>query len=811
MKISRSFLLILTLLVSVTLFADTNMRVYGYVFNGDREPAEYVTIQVLGGSVGTVSRSDGYYLLEFSIADTATIKFSFVGFEPYYYKVSTKQQRVQKMVYLNESSVSLKAAEISAYRDQLTSSDQLDLSKLQNMPDVSGGGIESIISTYAGVSAGNELSSQYSVRGGSYDENSVYVNDIEIYRPLLIRSGQQEGLSFINPELVSSVSFSAGGFESKYGDKMASVLDIKYKKPKKFEASISGSLLGASAYVGQISKNKKFTQIHGVRYKSTNYVLGSLAAKGIYDQRFFDYQTYMTYDFTSKWEFSVLGNFSQNSYNYIPDSLSQSYTLPSEDGVPTTNNLRVYFDGQEKDLFQTFFGAATLKYKPNKKLLLSILGSAFNTEEEISYDIAGAYWLGEVAGDDNTINTESTVGVGSYLDFARNKLRATVKNLSHKGKYFAKKNELEWGLSFQQELINDKIDEFQIRDSAGYSLPYNPDIISLYYNLNDESELSTYRYQAHLQDAFKFGHFSFVGGVRASYWTFNKEFLISPRMTIAYQPDWKQDFVFRFATGVYYQSPFYKEIRDTIVDNQRNVTVHLNNDIKAQRSLHFVLGSDYRFHWVERPFKFSAEVYYKPADRVTTYTVDNVKIVYSGENDAVAYTAGIDLKLFGEFVPGTDSWVNLSIMQSKEDRLEDEYGYISRPNEQRYVFSTFFQDFFPGFPKYKVHLKFIWADGLPYWAPNAEHKPKTTSRTRTYKRVDIGTTRSLVKGDFRWLDKTNVFHLVRNIKLGFEVFNLLDFENVESHYWVTDINSKQHAVPSTLTGRRFNIRVSLGF
>lgn len=803
-----SYILLLSfLLFSATVFAETEMRVYGYVFNAEREPSEYVTIQVVGTEIGAISRSDGYYELDFNIEDTATIKFSFIGFETFYYKVSTVQPRVQKMIYLKESAIALKDAEIKAYRDQMNASDILDLSKLRKIPDVSGGGIESLISTYAGVSAGNELSSQYSVRGGSYDENSVYVNDIEVYRPLLIRTGQQEGLSFINPEMVSAVSFSAGGFDPKYGDKMASVLDIKYKKPKAFEASVSGSLLGASGYVGQVSKDKKFTQIHGIRYKSSNYMLGSLSIEGYFDQRFLDYQTLMTYNFTDKWELSVLGNFSQNNYSFIPDNLTTTFgTLSS----PTT--FRIYFDGQEKDVFQTLFGAATLKFNPNKNVTLSILASAFNTKEEVNYDIAGEYWLGEVSvNDDNTVTDQSTLGIGSYLDFARNKLSATVKSIAHRGEYRFKRNKLEWGASFQQEIISDRIDEFQVRDSAGYSLPYDMDVLSLYYNLNAQSDLNSYRSQAFIQDAFRMGRFSFLGGLRANYWSFNEELLLSPRLTIAYMPKWKRDFVFRFSTGVYYQSPFYKEIRDTIVDNQRNVFVHLNNNIKAQRSLHFVLGSDYRFKWVDRPFKLTTEIYYKPADRVITYTVDNVKIVYSGNNNARAYTAGVDLKLFGEFVPGTDSWINLSLMNSKEDRLEDAYSYVSRPNEQRFVFSTFFQDFFPGSPKYKVHLKFIWADGLPFWAPNAEHKTNTTNRARAYRRADIGTTRSFVKGDFKWLDKSGIFKSIKSINLGLEVFNLLDIENVESYYWITDIYANQHAVPNTLTGRRFNFKLSIDF
>ena len=791
---------------AATVFAQTEMRVYGFVFDYNREPAPFVLVQVQGTTVGTTTRTDGYYDLSFIINDTATVQFSFVGYETVNFKVSSAQPRVQKMVYLQEKAIVLKEAELKVFSDQTSASDVLDLSRLNKIPDVSGGGIEALLSTYAGVAAGNELSSQYSVRGGSYDENSVYVNDIEVYRPLLVRTGQQEGLSFINPNMVAKVSFSAGGFDPKYGDKMASVLDIQYKKPKAFEASVAAGLLGASAYVGQVSKDKKFTQLHGIRYKSSNYILDALAVEGFFDQQFFDYQTFMTYRFTDKWEVNVLGNFSQNTYHFVPDTLTTTFGTLDK---PST--FRVSFDGQERDVFQTLFGAAVLKFHPTNKLSLSLLTSAFSTKEEVSYDIAGNYWLGEVSVNDNQLVPQNTLGIGSYLDFARNSLTATVANVAHRGEYRSFNNKLEWGASIQQESINDRMDEFQLRDSAGYSLPYNTDVFALYYNLSNHQLLTTYRTQGYMQDAFKIGRFSFLGGVRLNYWSFNKELLLSPRATIAYMPRWKRDFIFRFSTGLYYQSPFYKEIRDTIVDNQRNALVQLNKNCKAQRSLHFVLASDYRFKWLSRPFKFSTEIYYKPADRVIAYTVDNVEIVYSGNNNALAYAMGVDLKLFGEFVPGTDSWINFSWMNAKEDILGDAYGYVSRPNEQRYNFSMFFQDYFPGYPKYKVHLKFIWADGLPFWAPNAVHAPNTTNRARAYRRVDIGSTRSIVKGDFSWLDKLSVFNAVKTITIGLEVFNLLDIENVESYYWVTDIYTNQHPVPNTLTGRRINVKLSVDF
>lgn len=807
----KSLILILFCLMPLLLSAKASMRIYGYVYSPEREAAPYVSIQVLGTEYNTSTRIDGYYELEFPITDTATVKYFYMGCDAVYQKVSTKQLSIQKIVYLRETATLLKETEVKAYAKQSGTQNSLDLSKLKLIPDASGNGIEGLLSTYAGVSSTNEMSSQYSVRGGNFDENSVYVNNIEVYRPLLIRSGQQEGLSFLNPDLVSAISFSSGGFDAKYGDKMSSVLDIQYKKPKAFEASVGGSLLGANAYIGQASKNGKFTQVHGIRYKSSNYLLGTLETEGVYNQEFLDYQTYITYNFAPKWEVNVLGNFSQNSYLSIPESRTSTFgTLEA----PTT--FKIYFDGQEKDLFQTLFGAATLKYSPTKSVNLSLIGSAFSTREEINYDIAGEYWLGELSSTEGGTGDGKTLGVGSYQDYGRDKLNASVKTLAHRGEYKRKKNKLEWGASIQEEIITDKIQEFQYRDSAGYSLPYSSGNLNVYYNLYSNTELKSYRTQAFLQDAFKIntakGNFAITTGLRANYWSFNEEMLLSPRASIAYFPKWKRDFSFRFATGLYYQSPFYKELRDTITDNMRNVSVSLNKDIKAQRSIHYVLGTDYYFKSGNRPFKFTTELYYKSADNVISYSVDNVKIMYSGKNDAKAYTTGVDFKFFGEFVPGTDSWLSLSIMQSKEDVLTDSIGYVSRPNEQRYNFSMFFQDYFPGYPKYKVHLKFVWADGLPFWAPNTNtHSTSNTNRAKAYRRVDIGCTRSYVKGDIRWMDKTHVFSAVKSINLGLEVFNLLNIDNVGSYYWVTDISNIQHAIPNSLTGRQINFKMSLDF
>jgi len=772
-------------------------------------------------NVGTITNQNGYYELTLNVKDSATLVYSMLGYQTIKHTIHPHQKVMQISVELQALTKEISGVNIMGQRRQTSTLDMLDPNKFRAMPNTAGG-IESLLITFAGVSSNNELSSQYNVRGGNFDENAVYVNGIEVYRPLLIRSGQQEGLSFINPDMVQNVAFSAGGFDAKYGDKMSSVLDIQYKKPADFEATATVSLLGASAYVG--TANSKFTQMHGIRYKTSSYLLGTLDTKAEYTPAFFDYQTYLTYQFNPKLDMTFLGNFSQNSYQFIPQTRETTFGTYS-DG----RKLTVFFEGQEQDLFRTSFGALTLNYKPVKGMKLSLLASSFYTNENETYDIQGEYVLSEVKMDpDPTKQTGASLGVGRYQQHARNRLNAYVSNIAHLGEYDLLHHKMKWGVSIQNEVISDKISEWEMRDSAGYSLPFSDKQINMFYNLKSDTVLSTWRTTTFFQDTYKWitkaGSFSVTGGLRANYWTFNRELLVSPRFAISYLPAWKRDFSFRFATGVYYQAPFYKEIRDTITDALGNVKVQLNNSIKAQRSLHFVLGGDYYFRAWGRPFKFTTEAYLKLADRVISYSVDNVQIVYSGQNDAKAYTAGMDFKLNGELVPGADSWINLSLMNSKQDIQGDSYightydingnvltssrvmpGWVSSPSEQRYTLSILFQDYLPNNPKYKFQLKGVLNDGLPFGPPN-NIEYRTAFRSPAYRRVDIGASRILVNGADKMMSKSWLKH-VKNIWLNVEVFNLLDFKNVNSYYWVTDIFNHKLAVPNYLTGRQLNLKV----
>lgn len=800
--------------------------VRGYVLDEEKYAVGFATIQLKGTTIGVISNDKGFFDISFpqtAVNDTIVLRLTCIGYETVERAIAMTSEKVYNVVIkMPRNTTELEQVEVKGLRRQTSTMATVDPSVLKVIPDASGGNFESILTSFAGVSSNNEMSSQYSVRGGNYDENSVYVNGVEVYRPLLVRAGQQEGLSFINPDMVGAVNFSAGGYDAKYGDKMSSVLDVNYKQPSKFEANVSLSLQGASAYVG--SRSKKFTQLHGIRFKSMQVLLGTLETKGEYSPYFVDYQTYMTWKLSKKSEMSFLGNFSQNYYKFVPKSRSTSFGT-----ISNANRFTVYFDGMEKDVFRTFFSALGIDYKPVSGVDLGWNISVFNTNEQETYDIEGSYLLSELdmsdmTGDGN--KDTGSLGVGSYHEHARNRLSATVAAFAHNGSFEYKKNLLQWGLSYQTEIIFDRIREWETRDSAGYSLPLQSDKVGIVYSLYSKNDLVSHRLQGYIQDVYKldvpFGRFAFTGGVRFNLWSFNKELLISPRVTMAFLPNWKQDFNFRIAAGLYHQSPFYKELRLTQTDENGNNIVVLNRNISAQRSLHVVAGMDYFFRIWNRPFKLTLEAYYKPADRVISYYVDNVRVRYSGVNDAVAYTTGVDVKLFGEFVPGTDSWISFSWMRSRENILNDSYsvysnkgnylgevfpGYIPRPNEQRYNISLFFQDYFPNHPEYRFHVKLVWSDGLPFGAPRSE-RYMATFRTKAYNRVDLGVSRGFDVSRDKWLRRISP---VKNVWLSLELFNLFNIKNVNSYYWITDIYNRQFAVPNYLTGFMVNFNLSVGF
>ena len=835
-------LLLFTLLFLVSLFTALAQKaeVYGKVVDSTGSSIESVTIIVNGEAEGVISDRYGRYKIEIPANQDVTLVFSFIGYQTIQRNFNLKTgERVEYNPSLKESSYKLGPVNIEDKTTLRTPMERLDPKDLETMPNPSGN-LEALLKTFAGVSGVNELSSSYSVRGGNYDENLIYVNDILIYRPFLVRSGRQEGLSFINSSLVSSVLFSSGGFESKYGDKMSSVLDVKYKKPSKFGGGGEISLLGGGVHLEGAPGNR-FGYLMGYRYRTNQYLLSSLETQGDYQPSFNDFQAYLTYDINDRWELSFLGNYSQNNYQFVPENRTTSFGT-----VQQALQLQVYFDGQEVTNYETYFGALTNTWRPNSSLSMKFIVSGFRTFEDENFDVQGQYFIGELERDlseDNFGDVAFNRGVGTYLNHARNSLFAEVFTVENRSKYAGDKHAFEWGAKWQHELIEDELSEWSVLDSNGYLVPRTPDTPGdSLGTINSDRELvipgvlrsdlgiESNRYTGYFQFGRFFDRHSFNIGVRANHWDLNGETVISPRGNYAYIPDWKRDVIFRFASGYYYQPPFYRELR--------NFQGELNTDVKAQRSIHFVAGADYNFKAWGRPFKYTAEVYYKHQTNVIPYELDNVRIRYYAENNANAYATGIDMKINGEFVKGVESWASMSLMQTQEDILDDFYydyfnsdgekiiagftandiavdsvknepGYIPRPTDQRFNFSVSFQDYIPNNPSYKMHITMFFATGLPFGPPSQE-RFKDTLRLPSYRRVDIGFSKSLISKDKKPGEKS-IFRHFKSLWINVEVFNLLQINNVISQIWITDITGRQYAVPNFLTSRRLNVRLQMKF
>jgi hypothetical protein len=774
------------------------IKVSGAVSDPAGLPIELATVQVKGTMNGTMTNEKGHYSLSISGKDSVTLVFSCLGYSKIEFPIQEPQEDMILNMRMRPQSYELEGVTITRSRIQTNSMENISLGQGRLSVDATGGSIESLIITAGpGVSSNNELSTQYSVRGGNYDENIVYVNGIEVYRPLLIRSGQQEGLSFINPDMTEAVQFSSGGYAARYGDKMSSVLDITYKKPEKFGGGVMGSMLGGSAYLE--SASGKFTQITGLRYKRGTTLLSTLDTKGDYNPSVMDVQTFMTYSFSPKLHLNFLGNYSENLYDFNPQTRKTSFGSINE-----VKNFDVYYDGMERDRFRTLFGAATLKYDMAEHADIALQVSGFQSREEETYDITGEYWISNVL-DDETEN----IGTGLFHQHARNRLSANVFNASLVGNLGLNQHSVRWSLGVQEEKIKDRINEWELRDSMGYSLPYNENILQVLSNLHSRNDIESNRFSGYIQDTYKFrmniGLFSLNAGIRGSYWNYNREFIFSPRVSLGFIPAKNQNFTFRLSSGLYYQSPFYKEFRIIRTDEENNSYIVLNTDIKSQRSIHFVLGGDYNFKALERPFKFTTEMYYKKLDHLVPYTVDNVRVWYYGENVSHGFATGIDTKLFGQFVEGTDSWVSFSLMQAKQYTDGQK---VSMPTEQLYNFTLYFTDYVPKYKKIQLNLRAIWTQGLPFSVPGNEYKP--AFRAPAYRRVDIGMTYHLWGEEDRYR-KTSFLTYFKNIWIGVDVFNLLNIKNVNSYSWFTDISGNKMAIPDKLTGRQLNIKLIAEF
>ena len=797
----------------------------GTVTDDEGNALELATVSCVSQSKVTMTNLKGEYSMKLHTADSVEVKFSMVG-----YKSRTrtlyKPQGMQTLRILLRSNQELGEVVVTEKRRQTDQMEQLDLKEIKGVPTATGNAIEELIQQQAGVSTHNELSSQYNVRGGSFDENSVYINNVEVYRPLLIRSGQQEGLSVINADMVERVGFSSGGFSAKYGDKMSSALDITYRRPKRFEASAMGSLLGGSAYIG--TSSKKFSMSHGLRYKTNRYLLGSLETTGEYRPNQLDYQTYITYEPNRRWTFDLLGNISENHYNFRPKDRETSFGTMED-----AKSFKVYFDGQEKDIFRTLFGTASLTRHIGDSTHVKLLWSAFHTKEQERYDIQGQYWL-------NDAQSAEQLGVGTYAEHARNYLTANVQSLKLMLNRQLRRHAVEAALTMKWEHIKEQSREYEMRDSSGYSVPHTGQRLDLIYNLASRQDMKSTRIEGYIQDVFRWSSggtsakndegtvsppsegtgevsrstfYTLTYGVRFANWSFNKETIVSPRISLAIVPGMNPDITYRFATGLYYQAPFYKELRDTTLNSSGTTVVTLNRNIKSQRSLQFLAAFDYRFKMLgQRPFKFTAEAYYKALSNLVPYNVQNVKVTYYGENLTAGHALGFDLKLFGEFVPGTDSWLTFSVMSTKQHFTDDALRSLKYsehassfplPTDQRFALNLHFTDYFPGTERWKMTLRLAYADGLPFGAPHRGIEAQNF-RAPAYKRADIGMS-------YLAYQNPNRSAYPKRVWLGVDCLNLFGISNVNSYYWVTDVVNRQWAVPNYLTGRQINGKVIVEF
>ncbi len=787
------------MLISGVLFAQT-ANVKGKIVDENRLPLEDVSIMV--GEQEVYTDMEGNFIIEIPSNQEVVVTVTAEGRLPFTQRLKLGDH-VSKDLFVQlaedpKSRIELQGAEISFQRQQTPlQSVALSAKQMAEGPSLTGG-VTDLLKTLPYVSSNTELSSQYMVRGGSYDENLVYVNGMEVYRPQLIRSGEQEGLGFVNPNMTQSVYFSAGGWEAKFGDKMSSVLDIYYKRPTNFEGQLEASMMGGSLTLGHGTKDKKFSAIVGGRYQNRNLILNTLDGDTDFNPQYYDIQTFLNYQLNEKWNVNFLGTFSKSRYEMEPNTRDTYFG-----SLDNPMLLTVFYDGKEDDQFQTMTGNLQFNYQASSKLNLTIDAFAYHSKEREYFDIQGAYRISEV--DDNGHATQ-TYDVGSQIDHARNNFDVVVAGIQHKGKYkFNSNNDVEWGIKYQQEDIRDLMGEWQVLDSVGYSIPNNPNDFELNYAVNSKNYLKTNRFSGYAQYSTKFNwntaKVMINAGLRATYWDYNEELNLSPRAQIAIKPDWEADMLFRFATGIYYQPPFYREIR--------RLDGSLNNEVKSQQSIHFIVGNDYEFKMMDRPFKLTTEVYYKMFNDLNPYYVDNVRIRYQANNNSEGYAYGIDARLFGEFVPGIDSWFSLSYARAYQNI--DGRGDIPLPTDPRFRASAFFQDYMPILPSFKVNVNFVYASGLPMGSPQYTDPYQHQNYLSDYKRVDIGFVKEIInQKDLK--PKNSFWSNFKELSIGLDVFNVFDIRNQISNTWIRDVNTPNvYAVPNRLTGRFLNAKLNVKF
>ena len=813
---NKSYILNIIIFLIPLIILSQKSYIKGVVLDINNNPIENVNISS-ESKAGATTNSNGFYSIEIKALTDINITFSHVNFKSISFPINLKTNEVYEFYPVMDINIE-QIEEIvlnSNKRTELKSILTIDPQIIRTIKGAQPG-IENLLKTLPGVNISNELSTQYSVRGGNFDENLVYVNGIEIYRPFLVRSGQQEGLSFVNSNLIKNIKFSAGGFQSKYGDKLSSVLDIEYKNPNGNNLAGNINLLGGNITLNNISKNAKVSNILGVRYRDNSMLVNSRETITNYNPKFIDIQNFLTANINEKFSFNFLSYISVNNYNYKPQSRQTNFGTLDD---PTA--LIVYYQGQEKDKYQTFFGAAKLNFKASVNTELSLITSAFQTSEKEYFDILAQYRLGEVnnnIGDEDLGDVEFSEGIGSQLNHGRNNLNAIIYNIEHKGNYKKNDNNLEWSLKFTKEDIKDRIVEWEVIDSTGFSIdppffeslgdqPYtaNEGPIVPYQNIRKTNNTKTNRIQSYVQ----WSKNSNIGateiysnaGVRLHGWSIDNQkmnFVYSPRFQIGIKPDWKKDMIFKLSGGVYHQPPFYRELRD--------YNGEINYGVKAQKSIHLVASNEYSYSLWNRPFKLTSEIYYKDMTNVNAYTVDNVRIRYLANNNAKAYAYGLDLRLNGEFIKGTESWFSFGYLNTKENI--DNQGYIPRPSDQRLKFGILFQDYIPNIPDLKMYLNLVYNTGVPGGAPSYANSYNYQNRLPDYKRVDLGISYVIVNGEKNY--KKGWKKKFSDLSIGLEIFNMFDIQNSITNTWVRDVYSKrQYSIPNYLTPRLLNLTIDM--
>lgn len=812
-------LLFLLLLFPSFLIAQKTTILKGSVKNTQKQPIEKVSITF--GNTGTETDENGNYSIRIPIDTEITLVFSHVSYRTLSEKITATNRngiRFSPTLYLKTEQ--LQEVIIKDNRKEAQGITKIDISKVKNIVGPNAG-VENVLMTMPGVNNNNELSTQYNVRGGNFDENLVYVNGIEVYRPFLIRSGQQEGLSFINTNMIQNINFSAGGFQAKYGDKLSSVLDITYKKPTETATTLDASLLGGSAtFEGQFL-NKKLSTITGVRYRDNSLFVNSKQIEVNFRPKFTDVQTYLSYDFSEKFSLNFLGNFSLNNYNYKPLSRRTRFGT-----VANPLELVVFYSGQEQDNYLTLFGAFSADYKVNENFTLTTTASRYNTQEEEYFDIAAQYNLGEVdanIGSQNFGEVEFSQGIGSQLNHARNDLDALITNFQVRGTINKDQKQWTFGAKYQKEDIRDRIREWEVIDSLGFSVrpphhssnnqPYEPfegEIVP-FQNIRKDNSVSINRVSGFVQfdeRTFWNDHEIFYNiGIRAHNWSVTgngidskSQTIFSPRAQFAIKPNWDKDMLFRISGGLYAQPPSYRELRD--------FNGNINVDVKAQQSIHIVSGMDYSYRMWERPFKLTVEAYYKDLSDVNAYSIDNVRIRYRADNAATAYAYGLDVRLNGEFVPGSESWVSLGYLKTEENI--DNRGFIARPSDQRIKFGILFQDYVPNLPNLKAYLNLVYNSGLPGGAPAYADVYQFQQRLRDYRRADLGISYVFVDANKQY--QSGWMSRFKELTAGLELFNMFDIQNAITNTWVRDVYSKtQFGIPNFMTGRVLNFKIGMKF